>query len=63
MLTIKKGDDEIKRRRQKNSLFADLMRILKTEQSLSRILDLENIDISEFRIIHRLAQAKTASQP
>jgi len=63
MLTIKKGDDEIKRRRQKNSLFADVMRILKTEQSLSRILDWENIDISEFRIIQRLPQVKTASQP
>jgi hypothetical protein len=46
MLTIKKGNDEIKGRGQKNSLFADVMRILKTEQSLSRILDWENIDIS-----------------
>jgi hypothetical protein len=52
MLTIKKGDDEIKRGRQKKSLLADALRILETEQGLSRTLDWKDINISEFGTIH-----------
>jgi hypothetical protein len=52
MLTIEKGDNEIKRGRQKKSFFADVLWILKTDHRLSRTLDWKNIDISEFRIIH-----------
>jgi len=63
MLTIKTGDDEIKRGRQKKGLFADVLWILKADQRLSRTLDWKNIYISEFRIIQRLPQVKTASQP
>jgi hypothetical protein len=61
MLTIKKGDNEIKRRRQKKGLFADVLWILKAEHRLSRTLDWKDIDTSEFRIIHRLPQIETAS--
>jgi hypothetical protein len=61
MLTIKKGDNKIKRGRQKKGLFADVLRILKTEQRLSRTLDRKDIYISEFRIIHGLPQMETTS--
>jgi hypothetical protein len=61
MLTIKKGDNEIKRGRQKKGLFADVLGILKTEQGLSRILDRKDIDISEFGMIHRLPQMEIAN--
>jgi hypothetical protein len=63
MLTIEKGDNEIKRGRQKKGFFADVLWILKTDHRLSRTLDWKNIDISEFRIIHRLPQVNSASQP
>jgi hypothetical protein len=55
MLAIKKGDDEIKRGRQKKGLFADVLWILKTEHRLFRTLDWKDIDISELRIIHEIA--------
>jgi hypothetical protein len=61
MLTIKKGDNEIKRRRQKKGLFADVLWILKAEHRLSRTLDWKDIDTSELRIIHRLPQIETVS--
>jgi hypothetical protein len=59
MLTIKKGDNEIKRGRQKKGLFADVLWILKAEHRLSRTLDWKDIDTSELRIIHRLPQIET----
>jgi hypothetical protein len=61
MLTVKKGDDEIKRGRQKKGPFADVLWILETEQGLSRILDRKDIYISEFRIIHGLPQMEIAN--
>jgi hypothetical protein len=61
MLTIKEGNNEIKRGRQKKGLFTDVLWILKAEQGLSRILDRKDTDISEFRIIHRLPQIETTS--
>jgi hypothetical protein len=55
MLAIEKGDDEIKRGRQKKGLFTDVLRVLKTKKALSRTLDWKDIDISELRIIHEMA--------
>jgi hypothetical protein len=55
MLAIKKGDDEIKRRRQKKGLFADVLWILKTEQCLSRTLDWKDVDGSKLRVVHEMA--------
>jgi hypothetical protein len=56
MLTIEKGDNEIKRGGQKKGFFADVLWILKTDHRLSRTLDWKNIDISEFRVIHEWPQ-------
>jgi len=61
MLTIKEGDNEIKRGGQKKGLFTDVLWILKAEQGLSRILDRKDTDISEFRIIHGLPQKEKAT--
>jgi hypothetical protein len=55
MLAIKKGDDEIKRGRQKKGLFTDVLWVLKTKKALFRTLDRKDIDISELRIIHEMA--------
>jgi hypothetical protein len=55
MLAIKKGDDEIKRGRQKKSLFTDVLWVLKTKKALFRTLDRKDIDISELGIIHEMA--------
>jgi hypothetical protein len=55
MLTIKKGDNEIKRGGQKKGFFADVLRILKAEHRLSRALDREDIYVSKFGIIHEMA--------
>jgi hypothetical protein len=53
MLAVKKGDDEIDRRGQKEGGFTDVLRILKADQRLARHLDGKNIYISKFREIHR----------
>jgi hypothetical protein len=55
MLAIKKGDDKIKRGRQKKGLFTDVLWVLKAKKALARTLDRKNIDISELRIIHEMA--------
>ena len=55
MLTVKKGDNEIKRGRQEKGFFADILRILKAEHRLSGTLDWEDIYVSEFGIIHERA--------
>jgi len=61
MFAIKKGDDEIKSRRQKKSLLTDVLRVLKTKKGLSGSLDRKDIDISEFGMIHRLPQMEIAN--
>jgi hypothetical protein len=61
MLPVKKGDNEIKRGRQKKGLLADVLLILEAEHGLSRTLGRKDIDTSELRIIHRLPQIETAS--
>jgi hypothetical protein len=55
MLTVKKGDNEINGGRQKKGFLADMLWILKAEHGLPRILDWENIYVSEFGIIHEMA--------
>ena len=55
MLTVKKGDNEIKRGGQEKGFFADVLRILKAEHCLSRTVDRKNIYASEFGIIHEMA--------
>ena len=55
MLTIKKRDDEIERRRQEKGFLADVLWILKAEHGLSRTLDWEDIYASEFGIVHETA--------
>jgi len=55
MLAVKEGDDEIKRGRQKKSLFADVLWVLKAEECLPGILNREDIDVPEFRVIHEVA--------
>ena len=60
MLAIKKGDDKIERGWQKKRLLTDVLGVLKTKKGLSGTLDWKDIDISEFRLIHRLPQMKTA---
>jgi hypothetical protein len=53
MLAVKKGDNEIQRRRQKEGFLADVLRILKADQGLAGNLDWEGIDTSEFGKIQR----------
>jgi hypothetical protein len=55
MLTVKKGDNEIKRGRQEKGFIADVLWILKAEHRLSGTLDWEDIYVSEFGIIHEMA--------
>jgi len=55
MSAIKKSDNEIEGRRQEKGFLADVLRILKAEHGLSRILNWEDIDVSEFGIIHEMA--------
>jgi len=60
MLAIKKGDNKIKRGRQKKGFSADVLWILKTDHSLPRTLDWKNIDISKFRKIHEWPQIESS---
>ena len=48
MLAVKKGDNEIERRRQKEGFVADVLGILKTDKGLAGNLDREGINTSEF---------------
>jgi len=50
--TIEMRDNIIEWRRQKESLFADVLRILQAEHRLPRHLNRENVDGSQFGIIH-----------
>jgi hypothetical protein len=52
MATVKKGKDEMKRGRQKESFVADILRVLKTEHGLPRHPDGKDIYISELGKIH-----------
>jgi P2-related tail formation protein len=52
MAAIEEGDDEVKRRGQKEGLVANILRILKTEQGLTRHLNRKDIYISELGEIH-----------
>jgi hypothetical protein len=52
MATIEEGDDEVKRRGQKEGLVANILRVLKTEQGLARLLNRKDNYISEFGKIH-----------
>jgi hypothetical protein len=45
-------NDEVKGRRDEERLFADIERILKTNQILARHLNRKNIDRPELRVIH-----------
>jgi hypothetical protein len=53
MLAVKKGDDEIDRRGQKEGGLTDILGILKADQRLARHLDRKDIYISKLREIHR----------
>jgi len=53
MLAVKKGDNGIERRRQKEGFLADVLGILKADQGLAGNLDREGIDTSEFGKIQR----------
>ena len=53
MLAVKKRDNEIERRRQKEGFLADVLGILKADQGLAGNLDREGIDTSEFGEIQR----------
>jgi hypothetical protein len=53
MLAVKKGNDEINRRGQKEGGFTDVLGILKADQRLARHLDGKDIHVSKFREIHR----------
>jgi hypothetical protein len=52
MTTIEEGDDEVKRRGQKEGLVTNILRVLKTEQGLARLLNRKDNYISELGKIH-----------
>jgi hypothetical protein len=52
MLTVKMRNDEVKGRRDEERFFADIERILKADQVLTRHLNRENIDRPELWVVH-----------
>ncbi len=61
MLAIEEGNDEMERRGEEEGFIADVLWILKAEQSLPRHLNGKDIDASEFWKIHWTARLSSGS--